>query len=517
MAVDPHLVRVSDNIDPTDSEGETELGLLGSGSKSMYKVEGGDGDGESRDGSTYKVETQSGNFLIYKYVMPSSQYSEFGLANIHELDLATRLQHPAIMHAIKVVISSDRVGYLLPLAERSLVDLIQDQFVTTDVKLPILYKIATGLAFLHQNNILHLNVNPEHIVLQVLCERKYQPQGFGEGKYQPLLLLDDRGRPNSINYQAPEGGMSEKVDVWAFGMVMLQLINPKPFVDPEFSRNIVQLFSDPGPILEHLLRGVRPIYQSRCKDLLLQILNLNPHARPTMQQVCEDPLFADIRQSEQMLGLKLGLVNAPSINPDYSSDHRNVVKVIIHWAGLLYPTENTELLFLAVDLYHRTAHHFKEQPSDRRMALAATCLWLAAKLCQVPSIEFPGKLCQVSGIEFTAKLCHVPHIALSKYIPVLNTVGANITPEQIIQLELEVIGLLDGILNISAIYRCCQTVDEIKLSFANLIMARDFTTYARTDPQTWKETMATMISTPASSSIPIKTCTIAELVGLPAP
>src|SRR3989338_2436153 len=216
MAVDPHLVRVSDNIDPTDSEGETELGLLGSGSKSMYKVEGGDGDGESRDGSTYKVETQSGNFLIYKYVMPSSQYSEFGLANIHELDLATRLQHPAIMHAIKVVISSDRVGYLLPLAERSLVDLIQDQFVTTDVKLPILYKIATGLAFLHQNNILHLNVNPEHIVLQ----------GFGEGKYQPLLLLDDRGRPNSINYQAPEGGMSEKVDVWAFGMVMLQLINP---------------------------------------------------------------------------------------------------------------------------------------------------------------------------------------------------------------------------------------------------------------------------------------------------
>ncbi|KXS11081.1 kinase-like protein, partial [Gonapodya prolifera JEL478] len=84
----------------------------------------------------------------------------------------------------------------------------------------LLFDIARGLKYLHENNILHVDVSPENALVNKL--RRAMIVDFTTCGFRELEMKN--GNEGSLFYMAPERlqGMapSTKADVYAFGITM---------------------------------------------------------------------------------------------------------------------------------------------------------------------------------------------------------------------------------------------------------------------------------------------------------
>ena len=433
--------------------------------------------GRGTYGFVYEVGDNNGDLFAFKYILPDESYKNRGLDSLNEIDILCRVDHPYIIHASKIITSHnceiDGLAIVLPLADRTLYDLIKDHTITTDDKLPILYKLATALDFLHTNNILHLDIKATNVVLQY--QDSYHPYliDFGlsmivdnviQGKESPTTRVTIDHRPPEI--LAGSHIYNASVDIWSFGIMMLYLLTGKSIFNVNFATitsidfyNVIITMFDSPAIFDKLLINVRDKYRPLCKDLLSQILQLDPTKRLTAHQICNHPLFSDFNTPVA------GSLIDPYIPYDYSDDHRDILKIIIHWCKTIYSDSMAELLFLAVDLFNRTASYYLNRTPLDRMTLAASCLWISSKLTDSKFIP------------------------LNIYIPQITETVKDITSEKILTTEVEIVHLLNGILHISNLYRSCSSSEELQLSIYYVILSRDPTTYARTDIPAWIDTM----------------------------
>jgi cyclin-dependent kinase len=449
-------------------------------------------------GFVYQVEDVNGEIYAFKYILPSDDYKEYGLDSLNEIDILSRVQHPHIIHAPKIITSYnceiDGLAIILPLADRTLHDIIRDNRATTDVKLPILYKLATAMEFMHRSGILHLDIKSTNVVLQDLQANIPYFIDFGlcmiadnaaTGKYNPRVLV-------TIDHRAPEilsGGRiyNAAVDVWAFGIMMLYIlsgqnifsdINFRTITPEAFAPIVIDIFSTPDLIAQKL-SGVREKYRAQCIDLISRILNVNPLLRLTAKQICDHPLFDEVRLPVD------GQLIVPPIYYSYAPDHRDILKVMITWARNLYAESRVEMLFLAVDLYNRMGSYYKDKTPAQRMSLAATCLWMAAKLTN--DIFIP----------------------LLQYVNEITKSFKDITTNSILQDEIMIVHTLEGVLNVSQLYRICDNGDELDLSLRYIILARDSTLYARAKISEWSVNMKNFIQ---EIRIPTKDIKILTLI-----
>lgn len=448
-------------------------------------------------GFVYEVGDINGNLFAFKYILPDASYKTIGLDSLNEIDILTRVNHPHIIHAPKIVTSHnceiDGIAVILPLADRTLHDILKDVRATTETKLPILYKLATAVEFLHRSGILHLDIKSTNVVLQDLNANHPYLIDFGlsmvvdnaaVGRYNRSTLV-------TIDHRAPEilaGGRiyNAAVDVWAFGIMMLYILGGQNIfngvdfstITPvAFSGIVAQTFSN-QTIIEKLLSNVREKYRAKCIDLISRILSLNPILRPTAKEICDHPLFDEFRQPID------GTLTIPPIYHDYAPDHRDILKLLIHWARDLYAESRVELLFLAVDLYNRMGSYFKNKTDIQRLTLAATCLWMAAKLI------------------------HDKFIPLDVYVVALAKMVPNITADNILETEIEIVHTLEGVLNVSQLYRTCTNGDELDLSFQHIVLSKDSTLYARVDLPGWTKIMKEMKPQPTIPTKDIKILTL---------
>jgi hypothetical protein len=196
-------------------------------------------------------------------------------------------------------------------------------------------------------------------------------------------------------------------------------------------------------------------------------LQLEPTARPSIADIVRHPLFAEFLPSQPV-----GAVLDPPIQNTYGSNHRNIIKLIFQWAKNIFSDEDVELLFLAVDLYNRTAWAYETSTPLDQMVLAGACLWVAAKF--------------VNAEIDTVK----------SYATQMQTLVPDITPAAILDHENEIIHLTHGILNVNALYKACSNLDELDFSYTHIIMNADVKIYARLIIPDWVALLKQYIPTP---------------------
>lgn len=453
--------------------------------------------GRGTYGFVYEVGDAQGDLFAFKYILPDPFYQDLGLDSLNEIDVLTRINHPHIIHASKVITAHnchiDGLAIILPLADRTLFDIIKDPKMTTERNLPILYKLATAVDFLHRAKILHLDIKSTNVVLQGLNENAPYLIDFGlcmsvdnveTGRY-------DNSTRVTMDHRAPEilaGGRiyNGAVDIWAFGIMMLYLLSGRNIYQVDFTAItdyklhaiIVNLFSTPTYI-ENLLVGVREKYRPICLDFFSKVLVIDPSKRLTAREICDHPIFDEFRYDID------GYLVVPPIAHDYANDHRDILKLLLHWAQTVYGKSRAELLFLAVDLYNRVDSFYKNREAIDRMHLAATSLWVASKLTDSKSIP------------------------ISVYVHELVKMVPGISGTKILDTEIEIIHLLSGVLNVSNLYRICETGDELNLTLQHVILDRDSTLYARTDTNAWLQVMKDLVPNP---QMPQKDITINQLI-----
>jgi len=435
-------------------------------------------------GVVYEATNNKDEPFAYKYLpFDENTYEKYGMLDLIEIDIMSRVNHPNIMHATHIVTPYNcrinGVAIVMPLAEKSLWDIIKEKvFQNTLERLQIIYSLACGLQFLHANKILHLDIK----VLNVMLKGSPADNNVSWIDFGLASIVDDitvgkisRGQKISLDSRPPEilrgnNTYNAACDVWSFAMLMLYTLSERDIWNVDYdkifsgtpeersqkeiglAKHIESKLQD-NNFMPHTLRHLPDTYRQNAIDLLSQCLHLDPAKRPSLKEICSHQLFKDFKPIGQG-----SLLETPILITEYSKDHREILKLMLNWCQEIYANESCEILFMAVDLYNRCIYHFKTRKEEFRMSIAAACLWMADKLIR-----------------------ETRAILLQKYTPFIRKAVATITDKAIRDCELEIIHVLHGILSVNKLYRVCHNLEHLRICFDEIIMSKDSTLYAQVD------------------------------------
>lgn len=258
-------------------------------------------------GATYKAEIVPGVVVAVKRLsLGRFQGVQQFSAEIRTLG---RVQHPNLVTLIGYHVSESEMFLIYNyLPGGNLEKFIQDRPRRT-VQWSVLHKIALdiarALAYLHNEcvpRVLHRDIKPSNILLDNNFNAYLSDFGLARllGTSETHATTDVAG---TFGYVAPEYAMtcrvSDKADVYSYGVVLLELISDKKALDPSFSSfgngfNIVQWASmllRQGQADEFFTAG---LWDSGPHDDLVEMLHLavlctgeHLSARPSMKQVAQ--------------------------------------------------------------------------------------------------------------------------------------------------------------------------------------------------------------------------------------
>ncbi|KAJ4707298.1 receptor-like protein kinase 2 [Melia azedarach] len=256
-------------------------------------------------GATYKAEMSPGVLLAIKRLAVGRFQ---GVQQFHaEIKTLGRLRHQNLVTLIGYHASETEMFLIYNYLPGGNLENFIQQRSTRDVDWKILHKIALdiarALAYLHDQcvpRVLHRDVKPSNILLD--DDFNAYLSDFGLAR---LLGTSEThattGVAGTFGYVAPEYAMtcrvSDKADVYSYGVVLLELLSDKKALDPSFSSygngfNIVAwacMLLRQGRAMEFFTAG---LWDAGPHDDLVEVLHLavvctvdSLSTRPTMKQV----------------------------------------------------------------------------------------------------------------------------------------------------------------------------------------------------------------------------------------
>lgn len=244
-----------------------------------------------------------------------------------EIALMRLFDHPHILKLIEVLESKRHIFLVLEYAEKGeLFDyLVQSGTLREDVAIDIFRQIIFGLSYLHAHSICHRDLKPENILMDKFGRIKIADFGFA--RWMPSHIAETScGSPH---YAAPEvirGGSyaGRPADIWSAGVILYALLaGYLPFDDPSIR-----------VLLEKVKKGrfVMPDFPEDLKDLIGQMIRVDPNARITIDKIIAHPAFRFTLPTRYVVPMPVPYANTgETINTKMLSD---VVKTCLERIGV---------------------------------------------------------------------------------------------------------------------------------------------------------------------------------------
>ena len=217
-------------------------------------------------------------------LMAQSKVAASIVEDVHNL---ARMSHPSVRKLYEFFQLEDSYCLVLEHAEGTpLQTIIDNERLTLGKAISILIDIADGLAYLHEHDLIHCNIQPENILL-----RKDNPAmitDFGLAKFfEANNATTDRLPTRNANYVSPEQAkhhFSPAVDVYALGVLAYQMITGQlPFAVETTIQGLLIRLNESSPQLTNLL----PDIPRSLSDLIAKTLEIDPAQRPQAREVVE--------------------------------------------------------------------------------------------------------------------------------------------------------------------------------------------------------------------------------------
>ncbi|CAD8141035.1 unnamed protein product [Paramecium octaurelia] len=233
----------------------------------------------------YAIKRIQKNYSIKQ----KKQEQEQALKN--EIQIMKELNHPNIISFHQVFETNKHINLVLELIQGGEL-LKQGQYKSIRDARIIARQLALCVDYMHQKGIMHRDLKPHNI----LCKTNTTDvliADFGLATYikdQKQLYY----RCGTTGYIAPEILMykegakmyNEKCDIFSLGVIYYQLIyNTHPFKDPQKSGILKKNLA-----VDYKFDDSIKVPQS-CKDLISQMLRLNPKLRPSASQILRHDFF----------------------------------------------------------------------------------------------------------------------------------------------------------------------------------------------------------------------------------
>lgn len=212
--------------------------------------------------------------------------------------------HPNVIHLYDVCDDSFGVHLILELCSGGeLFDRIVGQARYSEAgAAAVVRQIAKGLEALHGANIVHRDLKPENCLF------------LNKDKNSPLKIMDfglssfeDFANPvvglfGSIDYVSPEALSRDKIttktDIWSLGVILYILLSGyPPFFAPSNRQKQQMILNGQFSFDEKTWKNI----SSSAKQLISNLLKVDPNMRPTAQQIVEDAwVRGELAKEEEM-------------------------------------------------------------------------------------------------------------------------------------------------------------------------------------------------------------------------
>ncbi|XP_051122161.1 probable LRR receptor-like serine/threonine-protein kinase RPK1 [Andrographis paniculata] len=261
-------------------------------------------------GSTYKAEVAPGSIVAVKRLATERHQGEGGARQFQaEVNTLGRIKHPNLITLIGYYSGESEMFLIYNyLAGGNLDRFIRDRdrlCFNWEILHKIALQIGSALSFLHNQcnpRILHRDIKPSNILLD--GEYNAYLSDFGLSKIlSPEKTHATTHVAGTYGYIAPEyaqtGRVSNKSDVYSYGLVLLELISDKRVLDPSFYThddgfNIsswAMMMMNEGKTKDVFTAG---LWETGPKDKLVKLLHVAVlctvqalAARPSMKRVVQ--------------------------------------------------------------------------------------------------------------------------------------------------------------------------------------------------------------------------------------
>jgi serine/threonine protein kinase len=396
-----------------------------------------------------------------------------GIPSVKEVDIMSRFRHPHLMESIDLLpLKGNRLGIVMPLGQTTL-SVIKKEIVPYESKVVIINQLLSAVAFLHYNKVLHLDLkcgntifngdtqDPGSINIKII--------DFGLSIEYIDLGYYTKSSMGTKPYMSPEllskvGVLKSAVDIWAVGIIAFNLFSGKLHIHKDkdrFKNLLIRSFGS----------NSRQFLTESCKDcplemiqLMSECLKIDPEERISACNALKLPVFSGMKtiQPGYMITPNSadtfrtedggsGSSSHPSVEPipELERTVRRFMKKLKKSGCRI----NTDALFSALDIYHRSYHLCI---SKYRHILLPTCFLIGAKLSDGNKVRL-----DIDNIK-----------------ELIDEDEQKITAEAIVKVELSIVIKLKGVLigkNLISKCRCLEDmVDVFHMFYSNDYLTTDF-------------------------------------------
>ncbi|KVH89890.1 receptor-like cytosolic serine/threonine-protein kinase RBK2 isoform X1 [Cynara cardunculus var. scolymus] len=255
--------------------------------------------GEGGYSEVYKGHLQDGQIIAVKRLIrgtPEEMTSDF----LSELGILVHVNHPNISNVIGYGVEGG-MHLVLPLSHHgSLASLLSGQKEKLDwrIRYNIALGTASGLSYLHegcQRRIIHRDIKAANILLSEDFEPRISDFGLAKWLPDQWMHLTVSEFEGTFGYLAPEvftdGLVDEKTDVYAYGVLLLEIITGRPALDESMQSLI--MWAKPLINTKNFEKLLDPHLAGACNleqlnDMVWiasQCINEDPTERPKMSQI----------------------------------------------------------------------------------------------------------------------------------------------------------------------------------------------------------------------------------------
>ena len=257
--------------------------------------------GKGAFGECFSVESlEDGKVYAAKIVSKDSLSKEKSKKSIvEEIDVQKKLDSSHVVKVKDCYEDNNNVYIILELCEnKSLENLIDKRGHLTEMETRCyMFQLIQGVRYLHNKRIIHRDLKPSNLLLGENMELKIGDFGL----IASLNKDSDRRRTycGTLYFMAPEiyeerkkqennketKGYSFEVDIWSMGIIMYNILTGKYPFDGNKDEIEDKILKGNFTFPENI-----PISQS-AKDLIKQILVVNPKKRPNLNQMLFHDFF----------------------------------------------------------------------------------------------------------------------------------------------------------------------------------------------------------------------------------
>ena len=280
-----------------------------------YKVTKQLGDGTY--GSVLKAVNRSTHEVVAIKKMKKKFYTWEECMQLREVNSLKKLNHPNIVKLKEVIRENDELFFVFEFMEANLYEITKNRdrsFPEARIR-NIVYQLLQGLAFMHKHGFFHRDIKPENMLVK---GDTVKIADFG-------LAREIRSRPPYTDYvstrwyRAPEvllrsTAYNSPIDVFAVGCMMAELFTLRPlFPGSSEADQIYKICSVLGsPSNKSWPQGIKlaaqmnfrfpqfvptplnsliPNASPEAVQLISDMLQFDPHKRPTASQCLQYPFF----------------------------------------------------------------------------------------------------------------------------------------------------------------------------------------------------------------------------------